>query len=603
MSHSFLLGRESGLAPRGVTREQRPDGTLVLRSTQQLGDFDRCIGDWLDHWSMASPDALFLAERGADGQWLRLSYRQTREKVGRIAQGLLALDLPATKPVVIVSDNAVDHALLSLAAMYIGRVSCTVSSAYTRLAKEWDKIHGILDMLDPALVYASDASAYGAALDAWQGTAPRYYSRNAAQAARGRSFDDLMACREGPQVARLAAEVQPESEAKYLLTSGSTGLPKVVINTHRMLCANQQQIAQVWPFLHQRPLVLLEWLPWSHTFGANHNFNMVLSHGGSLYIDEGRPAPGLIEKTLANLREVKPNFHFNVPRGFDMLLPYLEQDAAAARDVFEHLDGIFYAGAALPQSTWERLEKVARTVRERPVWFTSAWGATETSPAVTTVHWEIERAGCIGAPLPGCEVKLVPNGEKLEMRVKGPQVFPGYRNAPALTAAAFDEEGFYCIGDAGRLVDPADANQGIAFDGRVAEDFKLTTGTWVSVGTVRLRAVTAMSPYVADAVVTGHDRNEIGLLLFLSPQGRQAAREQVRQRVLDALQGMRASGAGSSQCAARALLLDDAPAMEAGEITDKGYINQRAVLARRAADVSALHTQPSDPRVVALHTH
>ena len=599
MSHS-LLGLEGALALPGVTRESRADGSFILRSTQPLQSFDRCIGDWLDHWSMESPDALFLAERGPDGQWLRLSYRQTREKVGRIAQGLLRLELPAGKPVVIISDNAIDHALLSLAAMYVGRVSCTVSSAYTRLAKAWDKIHGILDMLDPALVYASDAKVYGAALDAWQGEAPRFFSRNADGAARGRAFDELLARPESPLVSRLAAAVQPQDEAKYLLTSGSTGLPKVVVNTHRMLCANQQQIAQVWPFLKQQPLVLLEWLPWSHTFGANHNFNMVLAHGGSLYIDEGRPAPGLIEKTLANLREVQPNFHFNVPRGFDMLLPYLEQDAAAARDVFERLDAIFYAGAALPQSTWERLEKVARSVRERPVWFTSAWGATETSPAITTVHWTIERAGCIGLPLPGCEVKLVPNGEKMEMRVKGPQVFAGYRNAPELTAAAFDDEGFYCIGDAGRLVDPADPAKGIAFDGRVAEDFKLTTGTWVSVGNVRLRAVSAMAPFVADAVVTGHDRDEIGLLLFLSPQGRQADPDAVRAQVQKALREMRAGSAGSSQCPMRALLLEDMPAMEAGEITDKGYVNQRAVLSRRAAEVSALHAAQPDARVIAL---
>ena len=249
--------------------------------------------------------------------------------------------------------------------------------------------------------------------------------------------------------------IRPDHHAKYLLTSGSTGTPKVVINTHRMLTANQQQMAQVWPFLNRHRLNLLEWLPWSHTFGANHNFNMALAHGGAIHVDEGRPAPGLIEKTVKNLREVKPNFYFNVPRGFDMLLPFLEQDEATARDVFERLEGVFYAGAALPQSVWERLEGVARRVRERPVWFTSSWGATETSPAITSVHWRIDRAGCIGAPLPGIELKLVPNAGKLEMRVRGPTVFPGYRDAPELTAKAFDEDGYYLIGDAGKLVDDA----------------------------------------------------------------------------------------------------------------------------------------------------
>jgi feruloyl-CoA synthase len=363
-----------------------------------------------------------------------------------------------------------------------------------------------------------------------------------------------------------------------------------------MLTANQQQMSQVWPFLERHPLHLLDWLPWSHTFGANHNFNMVLAHGGSLAIDEGRPAPGLIDKTVRNLRDVKPNFYFNVPRGFDMLLPHLEQDESFARDFFERLEGVFYAGAALPQSSWERLEAVARRVRERPLWFTSSWGATETAPANTSVHWRIERAGCIGAPLPGVELKFVPNGGKLEMRVKGPNVFPGYRNAPELTAAAFDDEGFYLIGDAGRLVDDTRPEQGVVFDGRVAEDFKLTSGTWVSVGTLRLRAISALSPLAADVVITGHDREEIGLLVFPSPQAVSMSAEQRAARLREGLTVMRASGGGSSQVPTRALLLAEPPDADAGEITDKGYLNQRRVLERRAAEVAALYAS-NDPRV------
>jgi len=600
MRTPILSSRGDSLAPPRVIRQDLAGGAFVLRSEDPLQACSRCVGDWLDDWAIATPDAVFLAERGSDGEWLRLSYQQVRQRVGRIAQGLISADLPADRPVVIVSDNGIDHALLSLAALYIGRVSCTVSSAYTRMTRDWSKLHGILDMLEPGLVYASDAGVYGEALALWKGSAPLYFSRNAGQLPDARTFESLAAGREGPMVERLAAAVTPQTEAKYLLTSGSTGHPKVVVNTHRMLCANQQQIAQVWPFLEREPLVLVEWLPWSHTFGANHNFNMALAHGGALYIDEGRPAPGLIEKTLANLREIQPNFHFNVPRGFDMLLPYLESDPQAAADVFARLDGLFYAGAALPQSTWQRLQKVAAGVRDQPLWFTCAWGATETAPAITTVHWEIERAGCIGLPLPGSEVKFVPNGEKLELRVKGPQVFAGYRRAPELTAAAFDEQGFYRIGDAGKLVDPDDPAKGIAFDGRVAEDFKLTSGTWVSVGTVRLRAVSAMSPYVADAVVTGHDRADLGLLLFLSPQGRQCERAQVLGHVRSALAALREGGGGSSQSPGRVLVLEDAPAMDAGEITDKGYVNQRAVLARRAADVEALYADSPDPRVVML---
>jgi feruloyl-CoA synthase len=325
---------------------------------------------------------------------------------------------------------------------------------------------------------------------------------------------------------------------------------------------------------------------------------MVLAHGGSLTIDEGRPAPGLIDKTVRNLREVKPNFYFNVPRGFDMLLPFLEQDEAIAREVFEKLEGVFYAGAALPQSVWERLEGVARRVRERPVWFTSSWGATETSPAITSVHWRIDRAGCIGAPLPGIELRLVPNAGKLEMRVRGPTVFPGYRDAPELTAKAFDEDGYYLIGDAGKLVDDARPELGVSFDGRVAEDFKLMSGTWVSVGTLRLRAISALSPLAADVVVTGHDREEVGLLVFPSPAAAAMSGEEKSRRLREGLVAMATAGGGSSQTPTRALLLAEPPSADAGEITDKGYINQRAVLARRASDVLALYSPVKDAQVV-----
>jgi feruloyl-CoA synthase len=568
----------------------------VLRHPEALGPHARCIGDWLEHWAEHTPDALFLAERDATGGWRRLSFRQTREQVGALAQGLLDLALPPG-PVVVLSDNAVDHALLTLATMHVGRVACTVSSAYSRQARDFGRIHAILDQLAPALVYASDATTYGPALAGWGGAARRVFSHGAEGVPGALALATLASACESGAVARAFAAITPEDEAKYLLTSGSTGTPKVVVNTHHMLCANQQQIAQVWPFLRRHKLVLLEWLPWSHTFGANHNFNMALAHGGCLYIDEGRPAPGLVEKTLHNLREVKPNLYFNVPRGFDMLLPYLEQDPAAARDVFERLEAVFYAGAALPQSLWQRLEGVARRQRERPVWFTSAWGATETAPAVTTVHWPIARAGNIGLPLPGAELKFVPNGGKLELRVRGPNIFQRYRHAPELTAKAFDEEGYYLIGDAGRLVDEADPSQGVAFDGRVAEDFKLTTGTWVSVGTLRVRAVTALAPHVSDVVVTGHDRAEIGLLVFPTPQARALPAGELAEHIRRGLRAL-GTGGGSSQTPTRALLMDEAPSPEAGEITDKGYINQRAVIARRSACVERLYASGTNAAVL-----
>ena len=597
-----LFDDPAALAPPRVEREDLPGGGFVLRHADALQPHARCIGSWLEHWSRVTPPAEFLSERlpaEVGGAWRRMSYSQVRDAVGRIAQGLLDLRLPRERPVVVLSDNSIDHALLMLASMHVGRAVCTVSSAYSRL-RDTGRIGSILETLQPALVYAGDAAVYGPAATSWKGKTPRVFSANADAVPGALAFASLRAQAETGRVMDAFTMVRPQTHAKYLLTSGSTGTPKVVINTHLMLTANQQQVAQVWPFLNRHRLVLLEWLPWSHTFGANHNFNMVLAHGGSLAIDEGRPAPGLIEKTVANLREVKPNFHFNVPRGFDMLLPFLESDEGFARDFFERLEGVFYAGAALPQSLWERLAAAARRVRDRPLWFTSAWGATETSPAVTSVHWPIERAGCIGAPLPGVELKFVPNGGKLEMRVRGPNVFPGYRRNPEATARAFDDEGYYLIGDAGRLVDPGDPRQGVAFDGRVAEDFKLLSGTWVSVGTLRVKAVSALAPLVSDAVVTGHDREEVGLLAFPTPAARALAPQALHDQLRAALSALAAEPGGSSQRITRVLLLDEPPSVDAGEITDKGYLNQRAVLARRAALVEALYAEPADARVIRL---
>ncbi len=605
----MLFDDAAALAPPRVERVALPGGGFILRSPEKLQPFVRCIGEWLEHWAQTTPDALFLAERDASGGWRRLSYAEARHLVGRLAQGLLNLDLDPARPIVILSDNSVDHALLSLAAMHIGRVSCTVSSAYCRLTKDFEKIHAILDALEPGLIYAGDSGVYGPPAATWLArraadapAVPVAFSTHAARyegAAPALSLADLMAD-ETPAVMTAFAAIRPEWTAKYLLTSGSTGVPKVVINTHRMLCANQKQMSQVWPFLTRHQIRLLDWLPWSHTFGGNHNFNMVLSHGGSLYVDDGRPVPGAIEKTVANLREVQPNFYFNVPRGFDMLLPYLEADEALAGAFFSQLEGVFYAGAALPQSLWERLEALARRVRDRPLWFTSSWGATETAPATTSVHWRIDRAGCIGLPIPGVELKLLPNGGKLEIRVRGPNIFPGYRNAPETTAQAFDEDGFYRIGDAARLMDEARPERGIMFDGRVAEDFKLMSGTWVSVGTLRVRAVTAMAPHVADVVVTGHEREEVGLLIFPTPQAKALPPGELAAHVARGLRAIQADGGGSSQTPTRALILDEPPSVDAGEITDKGYINQRAVLTRRANQVLALYAPVASEPVIRL---
>ncbi len=580
-----------GLAPQRVVRVGFDDGSFVLRSPEPLKPYARCVGEWLEQWARDTPDAPAFAERAADGSWRRLSWGQTRAQVGRVAQSLLGLKLMPQAPIVVLSDNAIDHLLLMLAAMHIGRAVCTVSSAYCRLVRDGDfsRIHGILNTLGPALIYASDAAVYASAIAASGQHAVVVFSEGAETFPGAWAFDTLLRTAEGPQVMRAFEAITPDTHAKYLLTSGSTGHPKVVINTHRMLCANQQMVAQAWRFLdHERP-VLVDWLPWSHTFGGNHNLDMVLRNGGFLAIDDGRPIPGMIERTLQNLCDVRPTLHFNVPRGIDMLLPLLEADEARARDFLSRLRGVFYAGASLPQSSWDRLQALALRVRGEPLWLTTSWGSTETSPAITSAHWWLEQAGVIGLPLPGTELKFVPAGGKLEMRVRGVNVFPGYRDAPQLTAQAFDAEGYYRIGDAGRLVDEAHPEQGIVFDGRVAEDFKLASGTWVSVGTLRVRLVSALAPWAQDVVIAGHDRADIGLLIFPSPQAAALPAGELRDKVAQVLRDLREQGGGSSQTPVRALLLDEPPSSAAGEITDKGYIHQRAVLRERAALVDALY--------------
>ena len=494
-----------------------------------------------------------------------------------------------------------------LAAMHIGRVACSLSSAYSRLAEDHTRLRGMLDLLGPALVYASDARAYGPAMAACALTVPCVFSANAEDWPGALAFDQLLATRETPAVQQAFATITPDDHAKYLLTSGSTGQPKAVINTHRMLCANQQQMAQTWRFLEHEPPVLVDWLPWSHTFGGNHNFNMVLAHGGALYIDEGRPAPGLVEKTARNLREVQPTLWFNVPRGFDMLLPLMEADDALAADILARLRLAFYAAAALAPSTWQRLQAVAERVRPgRPLWLTTSWGCTETSPAITSAHWQLQGAGCIGNPLPGMEIKFVPNGDKLEMRIKGVSVFPGYRNSPRETAAAFDAEGYYRIGDAGRLLDSARPEAGVVFDGRVSEDFKLSSGTWVSVGTLRVDLVSRLAPLVQDIVVAGHDRAEIGLLVFPSPAGLQQP-EALRTALQRVMREQAQAGAGSARSPACALVLDK-PAGPGSRRDHRQGLHQpagRAGAARRGGGPTVRHARGAwrAPHLTPLRHH
>ncbi|HYV48214.1 MAG TPA: feruloyl-CoA synthase [Myxococcaceae bacterium] len=580
-------------APAEVDVSYRADGSAVLRSPRPLGDHPRTLPEVLARWAKVDPSRPFLAERadrtapGAPG-WRTVTYGEAHAAARSLGQALLDRGLGPERPLLILSDNSVDHALLALGAMTAGVPVAPASAAYSLQSKDFAKLRAIASLLAPGLVFAETA-AYGRALDALDLPVAGPLAA-------------LLPTRPGPALEAAAAAVGPDTVAKVLFTSGSTGHPKGVINTQRMLCANQAMLAAGWRFLEERPPVLVDWLPWSHTFGGNHNFNLVLWHGGTLYVDDGKPAPGLIDRTAEAFRDVASTLYVNVPRGFDAFAPLLEKDAALRERFFSRLEVVFYAAAALSQPAWDRWMAMVRA-SGRDVSFVSAWGSTETSPLATQVHEEIDRPGTIGLPPPGAEVKLVPNAGKLELRVRGPHVTPGYWRAPELTAAAFDEEGFYRIGDAGRFADPRDPRRGLVFDGRLAEDFKLGSGSWVRVGALRLAIVSAGAPLVQDAAICGHDRDEVGALLFLDPRGcaaligaaappplpELARHPEVRRAVAEKLAAHNARGGGDTLTVRHAILLEEPPSIDAGEITDKGYLNQRAVLERRAALVERLY--------------
>jgi feruloyl-CoA synthase len=579
-----------------IEMEHRPDGVILLRSRSALEPHPPHLGAVLCGWAERTPERVFLAERRSDGV-RRVTYGEAYRSARALASRMLADGLGPERPVMVLSDNSVDHALVTLGALLAGVPVAPVSPAYSLLSQDHVKLRALHALLRPGWVYAEDGGVYARALQALPLDATT-------RVILGESLAELLASPEDPSRVDAAFDrIGPDTVAKILFTSGSTGAPKGVINTQRMLCSNQQAMTQGWPLLRERPPIVVDWLPWSHTFGGNHNFNLVLWHGGTLWVDRGKPAPGRIEETVATLRLVSPTLYFNVPRGFDALLPFLERDEAFAEGFFRELDLLFYAAAALPRPTWDRLVAVAKRVRSEPVPFVSAWGATETSPLVTQVHSTLDEPGNVGVPVPGAELKLVPNGWKLEVRVKGPQVTPGYFRDEERFRALLDEEGFYSVGDAMRLADPDDPNRGLVFNGRVSEDFKLTTGTWVHVGALRLKLIAALAPLVQDVVIAGHDRDALGVLLFPdiaacakeigaasdTPRPELLCHEGLCARIAAALDAHnRDEGWASSRAVTCAILLTDPPSIDAGEITDKGYINQRAVLDRHASLVEVL---------------
>ena len=507
--------REVRLGPFDLELEHRPDGTIRARSPHSLGNYPSRLTERLERWAEHAPARTFLAKRGPDGAWRRLTYAETLESVRRIGQALLERGLSAERPLAILSGNDLEHALLALAAQHVGIPYAPISPAYSLVSNDFRKLHQIMELLRPGLVFAASGTAYEAAIEA--AVAPTTEIAVAADPPTGRaatSFADLLATSPTSAVEAAAAGVGPDTIAKFLFTSGSTGMPKAVINTQRMLCSNQAMIATMLAFLQDEPPVMVDWLPWHHTAGGNHNIGLVLWNGGTLYIDDGRPTAAEIGETVRNLREIATTFYVNVPKGFEVLLPYLEDDAALRERFFSRLKLMFYAGAHLAQHVWEALQRHALETTGERILMLTGLGATETAPFVFMPGKEVSRAGEVGLPAPGIELKLVPLDQgRFDVRLKGPNVTPGYWRQPEETAAAFDEEGFYRLGDALRFVDPDAPEKGFVFDGRLAEDFKLSTGTWVHVGELRRAIIAQFAPLLRDAVIAGHDRDEVTALL------------------------------------------------------------------------------------------
>jgi feruloyl-CoA synthase len=597
-------------ATPAIVADRRADGSILLRSTMPLRESTRCIGDWLEHWARQAPERIFLADRtSADAPWSTVTYKDALKQVRSAAAWILAQGLSAERPLVILSDNSVEHALLALAAQHVGVPSAAISPAYSLMSRDFDKLKSMITLLGPGAIYVSATKPFAAALAAIKPLHTATVVSGNADDGDAISFRAIAATLETPDVEKAFDAITPDTIAKFLFTSGSTGTPKAVINTQRMLTSSQQAKAQTWTFLRDigEKLVILDWLPWSHTFGANHNFNLVLRNGGTLHVDGGKPAPGLFATSLANLRSVMPTVYFNVPRGFDMLIAALRSDDDLRKKFFGEVKFAFYAGAALPQNLWDALEELSIKTVGHALPMVSAWGSTETSPLATDCHFQAKRSGNIGVPIPGTELKLVPSGDKLEVRVRGPNVTPGYWKAPVLTAQAFDAEGFYLIGDAVTFADPDRPELGLFFDGRVAEDFKLNSGTWVSVGTLRVAGIAALAPLAQDIVVTGHGGDEVRFLIFPNIAACRAhaglpdnadvrdviGHEKVRGAIAQGLARLKAQSGNSSGHATRALLLAEPASVDGGEITDKGYINQRAVLTRRAGAVTVLDDNSS----------
>ena len=593
------------------------NGVHRLRSTEALLPYPARLTDRLEHWAQQAPERVQVAQRGPDGQWISIGYAQMLDRVRRIGQALALRGLSSERPIVILSDNDLDHYTLALAAMWVGVPYAPLSVAYSTVSQDHAKLKHILATLTPGLVYAADghvfrhaiAAAVPSEVEVWLG---RGEDTPALQGRRLARFAALLATAPGDEELQAHSQVGPDTIAKFLFTSGSTQQPKGVINTQRMLCANQQMLRQSFAFLADAPPVLVDWLPWNHTFGGNHNVGIALYNGGTLYIDGGKPTPAGIAPTLRNLREIAPTIYFNVPKGFEEIARAMDADTALRESLFSRVQAFMFAGAGLSQAVWDQLDRHALAATGKHICIFSGLGMTETSPSCTFALGSEVKSGQVGLPAPGVLVKLVPSDGKLEIRFKGPNVMPGYWRAAEQTAQAFDDEGYYRSGDAVRFVDEREPRCGLSFDGRIAEDFKLSSGTFVNVGPLRMKIVLAGDPLVQDVVLAGLNRDDVGALIF--PRIDDARRRfglaaeasapqvladpRVRAFFQALVERLWHDGSGSANRIARALLLAEPPDIDRGELTDKGSINQRAVLTQRAALVERLYAAQPDADVI-----
>ncbi|MCP3970766.1 MAG: feruloyl-CoA synthase [Rhodobacteraceae bacterium] len=567
--------------------EHREDGTVLMRQKEPLQAHPPLLADYLDKWADEAPERTWIARRADGGDWIRIAYGQARDKARAIGAALLAMGLGPDRPLLILSENSLEHALLGIACAYVGIPYAPVSPAYSLVSEGAGKARDIASLLNPGAIFADNGAMFATAIDLLsQGDRTVINARHLADGAV--SFDSLLDSAPGAADTARAA-LTPDMVVKYLFTSGSTGSPKAVINTNSMICAMQAMVRDCYRFLTARPPVVLDWAPWNHTAAGNKVSYLVLTNGGTYYIDDGRPVPGQFDETLRNLREISCTWYFNVPIGYDMLVRELASDVELARIFYARLDMLFYAGAGMAQHTWDNLMEIGAEVTGRDFLLATALGATETAPFA--IAWtELEKkAGNVGVPSRGLTLKLVPAEGKLEARLKGPSITPGYFGDPAKTAEVFDDEGFYCLGDALRPADPEDFSRGFFFDGRVAENFKLSTGTWVSVGAVRAGLVDAMGGLIRDAVIVGENESRLGAMLWLSEVSHQMAPADLNQALAERLSAAAKAATGSASRVRRAVLLPHEPSFDRGETTEKGNLNQRALRVHNAGTIGQMY--------------